>query len=200
MGMERPLWGYWQEIRRINARRYTCGFCNSLVASDRAYVATSDPSGGGLNAEVHICPHCNRPTFFGDGVQVPGVAFGNPVPHVKPDVDGLYGEARKSTTVGAHTLAVMGCRKILMNVAVDKGAAEGLKFEQYVDYLAAQNYVPPGGKGWVDRIRKIGNAANHKIPSITKEQAEEILSFTEMLLRFVYELPGRVPKPAKGKP
>lgn len=190
--------GYWQDIKRIPARRFTCGYCNSLVGSDRAYVALGDPSGGGaLIVGVFICPNCNRPTFFEEESQIPGVPFGAPVPHVKPGVDALYSEARRVTATGAYTLAVMGCRKILMNVAVDKGAAEGLKYEQYVDYLAAQNYVPADGKDWVDRIRKIGNVANHEIPAITRDQAEEIVSFTEMLLRFVYELPGRVPK---GKP
>jgi len=42
----------------------------------------------------------------------------------------------------------------------------------------------------VDSIRKLGNEANHKIKFKTPKEAERILKFTEMLLRFIYEMPG----------
>ena len=41
-----------------------------------------------------------------------------------------------------------------MNIAVAKGAPEGLSFIKYVEYLSENNYVPPDGKEWVDHIRK----------------------------------------------
>ncbi|MCB0453717.1 MAG: DUF4145 domain-containing protein, partial [Aequorivita sp.] len=63
-------------------------------------------------------------------------------------------------------------------------------FGQYVTYLEENNYIPPNGKKWVDSIRKLGNEANHKIEFKTPQEAERILKFTEMLLRFIYELPG----------
>jgi hypothetical protein len=47
-------------------------------------------------------------------------------------------------------------------------------------------------KGWVDRIRTQGNEAAHEIVLKTKEEADEILTFLEMLLKFIYEFPGRV--------
>jgi len=52
-----------------------------------------------------------------------------------------------------------------------KGAKPGERFVDYVDYLDAKNYVPPDGKPWVDRIRKLGNGANHELPEMTPEQA-----------------------------
>jgi hypothetical protein len=54
-------------------------------------------------------------------------------------------------------------------------------------------YVPPDGKGWVDHIRKKGNEATHEIALMTAADAEELISFVEMLLKFVYEFPARVP-------
>jgi len=59
-------------------------------------------------------------------------------------------------------------------------------------YLADNNYVPPDGKGWVDHIRKKGNEANHEIVIMSKEEAFELLSFVEMLLKIVYEFPARI--------
>jgi hypothetical protein len=100
----------------------------------------------------------------------------------------------------AFTLAVAGCRKILANVAVDKGAAEGKRFIDYVDYLATKGYVPPDGRGWVDHIRAKGNDANHAIEMMSKQDAEEVVTFTSMLLKFAYELPGMLPQPPGQSP
>ncbi len=83
-----------------------------------------------------------------------------------------------------------------MNIAVSQGAAEGESFLSYVSYLADKGYVPPNGKHWVDHIRKKGNEANHEIALMDKGNAIELLEFCEMLLKFVFEFPNRVPKPA----
>jgi hypothetical protein len=76
-----------------------------------------------------------------------------------------------------------------MHLAVEKGAQHGQSFADYVTYLADQGYVPPDGRAWVDHIRKKGNDANHEIALMTKEEAEELISFLEMLLKFMFEFP-----------
>ena len=80
-----------------------------------------------------------------------------------------------------------------MNIAVQQGATEGLKFIEYVDFLAANGFIPPNGKGWVDHIRKKGHEATHEIALMVQADAEELISFSEMLLKFIYEFPSRVP-------
>ena len=80
-----------------------------------------------------------------------------------------------------------------MNVAVWEGAEEGKKFVEYVKFLADKGYVPPHGEGWVDHIRSRGNEANHEIVLMESSDAEELISFVEMLLIFIYEFPGRLP-------
>jgi len=84
---------------------------------------------------------------------------------------------------------------MLMNIAVHQGAKEGLKFIEYVEYLAANGFIPPNGKVWVDHIRRKGNEATHEISLMTEPDAETLVAFTEMLLKFIYEFPNRVPKP-----
>lgn len=83
-----------------------------------------------------------------------------------------------------------------MNIAVAQGAKAGETFLTYVDHLAETGYVPPNGRGWVDHIRKKGNEANHEIKLMVQADAEELIAFTEMLLKFIYEFPNRVPTPA----
>jgi hypothetical protein len=94
--------------------------------------------------------------------------------------------------VGANTAVVLLARKLLMNIAVQHGAQPGKAFVDYIDYLSDNGFVPPNGRAWVDQIRKKGNEATHEIPQITEQDARQILTFTEMLLKFVYEFPSMV--------
>jgi hypothetical protein len=143
--------------------------------------------------QLHLhLPYCNRPTFFFYGEQTPGAPFGNAVASLPVDVENLYQEARRCVTVGAYTAAVLVCRKILMNVAVNKGAGQGEQFIKYVEYLDSKGYIPPDGKKWVDHIRQKGNEANHEIKRMFQLDAQDLMIFTEMLLRFVYEFPSKV--------
>lgn len=78
-----------------------------------------------------------------------------------------------------------------MHVGVEKGAPEGGTFVSYVNYLADHGYVPPDAREWIDEIREHGNDASHEIDLITAEEAENMVEFTAMLLRVVYEYPER---------
>jgi hypothetical protein len=154
-----------------------------------------------VTARIAICPNCNMPTFLDEEGQVPGVPFGEAVPHLPDDVDMLYNEVRHCMEVNAYTPAVLACRKLLMHIAVEKGALQGESYQKYVDYLATKAYVPPDSKDWVDAIRQKGNDANHEIVVMKQDDAEELLSFIEMLLKVIYEFPKRAkPKPKTGSP
>jgi hypothetical protein len=181
----------WQQIGSIQPKQFICGYCGYSVASDRGYYNNES------DGRVYICPNCAKPSYFNDwdGTQIPGVAFGNPVDHLPKSVEQLYREARDCCSIGAYTSAVLACRKILMNIAVEQGAAEGLSFVAYIDHLAAGGFIPPNGRGWVDHIRKRGNEATHEIALMSKSDAADLVSFAEMLLKFIFEFPARVPGP-----
>ena len=87
-----------------------------------------------------------------------------------------------------------------MHIAVAKGAKAGESFMSYVEYLSANHYVPPDAKDWVDHIRRKGNEANHEIVIMSKADAEELISFCEMLLRLIYEFPAAIRRKASSKP
>jgi hypothetical protein len=134
-----------------------------------------------------ICHLCQRPTFIDDDRrQFPGVAFGDEVKDLPAGIKELYGEARRATGASCFTAAVLSGRKILMHVAVQKGAAAGDKFVKYVEYLADKNYIPPDAKAWVDHIRTKSNEANHDISIMGRADAEELLAFTEMLFKVIF--------------
>lgn len=94
----------------------------------------------------------------------------------------------------AFTGAVLICRKILMHVAVEKGARAGETFASYVAYLADQGYVTPPMRRWVDVIRQHGNSATHEIEEPDEDRAEGTLMFTGELLRLIYEMEHQADK------
>jgi hypothetical protein len=92
--------------------------------------------------------------------------------------------------VNAFVPAVLMARTILMHIAVEQGADEGKDFTYYVDFLVDGGFVPPNAKGWVDHVRKKGNAATHRIALMGRDDAEKVLRFVEMILLFLYEYPN----------
>jgi hypothetical protein len=185
----------WRGTEDLEPRAYTCGYCGKVVGPNKGYRAIVTQSGNpGPPLVIMLCSNCRFPTFFDfNGRQYPGVPHGNEVEALPPNVGQLYQEARDSYAAGAYTASVLACRKILMNLAVAQGADEGQQFIVYVEYLAEKGYVPPNGQGWVDHIRRKGNEATHEIALMTAADAEELIAFVEMLLKFVYEFPARVP-------
>jgi hypothetical protein len=173
----------------VPPREFRCGFCDQYVASHHGWITNHHEA-----FSIRICPFCHRPTYFEQRTQFPGVAYGSPVSYLPANVESIYNEARVCCSVAAYTAAVLSLRKLLMNVAVDVGAPEGQNFIGYVEYLADKGYVPPNGKTWVDHIRKKGNEANHEIAVMNKADAEELVVFSEMLLKFIYEFPKRIPQ------
>ncbi len=179
----------WQNVQGLSPRTYTCGYCGLVVASASGYQSNHEP------VLICICPQCAKPTYLDGGVQIPGVAPGSEVTNLPPDVEALYREARNCISVASYTAAVLACRKLLMNIAVAQGAKPGESFVSYVEHLANAGFIPPNGKGWVDHIRKKGNEATHEIALMTQSDATDLITFAEMLLKFIYEFPLRVPKP-----
>jgi len=183
----------WINTQNQVSKSYKCGYCGSPLASEKGYYATEYIVGSTTTVGwIYICHKCQKPTYFEkNGNQTPGPLVGNSIKHIpEQDIERLYNEARMCYSIGAYTSSVMCCRKLLMSISVSEGAKEGKGFVDYVNYLNDNNYIPPNGKQWVDSIRKLGNEANHKIEFKNKEDATRIINFTEMLLRFIYELPG----------
>jgi len=107
-------------------------------------------------------------------------------------------EVRNTLGVGAHTAAVMLCRKMVLHVAIAAGLdpvgsnGQGPSFGRSVGFLQEQGYITPPLKLWVDRIRDVGNEANHELPAIEASVALDVAEFTLQLLVLMYELPARM--------
>jgi len=178
----------WNDLGDLQQKSFKCKFCDKEVASLNAYWRD------GINWRIYICPNCARPTFFEGDKQIPAPLLGNKVDELPDKIASLYNEIRDCTGINAFTSAVLSCRKLLMNIAVEQGADEGKSFIEYIEYLSARGFVPPNGKEWVDHIRKKGNEATHEIVLMEQNDALDLINFIEMLLKFIYEFPRRLKK------
>ena len=81
-----------------------------------------------------------------------------------------------------------------MNIAVKQGADEDKRFIEYINYLSEQGFIPPESREWIDHVRSNGNEATHEIILTSDTDANELLIFTEALLKFVYEFSNKYEK------
>jgi hypothetical protein len=181
----------WHSANEVSQRQYRCGFCASLVGSSRGYKSSSG------DIQINICPFCDYPTLFRRGGQLPTPAFGNEVQNLPPQVAGAYREARNCMSVTAFTAAALLCRKLLMHVAASHGAPAGRSFAVRgplgVESPDTSNRLRVGGPHAPQ-----GNEATHEIPEVARADAEELITFCEMLLKLVYEFPSRRHRHAQG--
>ncbi len=165
--------------------RYRCASCNTDVSG--AVVSTFNNTIGVIR--WLLCSNCGEGSVqLSNNLIYPSASFGPNIEGLPDDVKIAYAEARSCISANAMTACELMCRKILMHVAVEKGAAEGETFASYLTYLGAQGYVTPPMKSWVDLIRQHGNEATHLLAVPARDRAESTLFFTAELLRLVYEM------------
>jgi hypothetical protein len=187
----------WRRPTELPNRSWHCGYCGDKVSSTRGLpIGIHQDGSGQIVGGVWICTNCHAPTFFSpSNGKFPESSFGNSVKHVPDELYSLYQEAQRCTSQNCHTAAVLLCRKILMNIAVELGAVPGKSFVSYINHLSNENYIPPNARHWVDHIRQKGNEANHEVHAMTVNDSKELVLFTEMLLKLVFEFPKLVPMP-----
>ena len=180
----------WRHSGSISPKTFKCGHCGNIIAGHLGYIYQPQTTMVG-HAYIYLCPNCAMPTFVGaDGAMWPGSLEGDDILHITdPLVKTIYSEARNCFSSNSFTAVVLCCRKLLMHIAVDNGAAEDNGFSFYAQYLLDKHFVPPKAESWVNYIKDKGNEANHEIRLVDKKEAKTILQFSGMLLKNIYEFP-----------
>jgi len=169
---------------RTSRYTYTCGYCNTVVSG----FVVSTYHHGFHDVKWVLCTNCGYGSVVNGSRLYPEALFGPIIEGLPKNVEEAYQEARSCMSVTAYTACELLCRKILMHVAVEKGAKEGESFSEYLSFLGEKGYVtPPMGK-WVDLIRQHGNKAAHLLEPPDRTRAESTLMFTAELLRLIYEM------------
>lgn len=180
----------WKYSMDVGSREWKCGYCGREVAGNVGYKH--------MHADkcVLICPHCQNATSFigdDDGIsQYPPASYGKTINSLPSNIAALYGEICRCMQYSSFTGAVLLMRKMLVHLAVDDGAEEGTSFATCVNYLDKKGWIPPSGKQWVDKIRKIGNDATHHLTINNESEAKQLLHYIEHMLTSIYEFPASV--------
>lgn len=181
----------WNSTSYPRTIKFKCGYCDQNVASKDGF---EHIIGGRASFEfLRICPLCNKPTYINEYesyIQIPGNVYGDTIKFLPENISSLYDEARKCFSINGYTSVIMCCRKLLMHIACQEGAGENLSFGKYVQFLKGNGYVTKPGQAWAESILKMGNIANHTLECYSKDEAELVMRFTEMMLKTIYETPG----------
>ena len=164
----------------------TCGYCESKVSS-LVLAFIRDTNRPAVYSWV-MCTNCSQGSIVDfNGDVIPNIKFGKKINNLPLDIEKAYEEARNCYSASAYTGSVLLCRKIIMHVAVDKGAEEGDTFVSYLTYLEENHFITSNMKIWIDHIRNEGNTTNHTLSISDPKTSESILRFTSRLLDLVYE-------------
>jgi hypothetical protein len=114
---------------------------------------------------------------------------------VDPPLDKYYLQAADALRSGHPDASGAMSRKVV-DVSTQKLLGEDAKkfgtIQKRIDELAARNALTPQLKDWAHVVRLEGNDASHDEDPYTQEEADELLSFVELYLTYVYALPGRL--------
>lgn len=175
---------------------YATGSCPFCGAHQFAIIAYS----GDRKRIWARCVSCRAGVVQNKGIQSPE-ALPLREPSGLPEVEArVWDEARRCLSVNANAAAVMLCRKLLFHVAVTHGLAEKNEkgwaptFKECTDHMLTEGLITARMKPWVDRIKDVGNEANHEIEPITQEQATDVATFTQKLLELAYEMDDAMTK------
>jgi len=181
-----------------DARAWQAARCPSCGSTQMVVLAVQirTPTGGtpAQPARWYRCPACYAPAVDFEGTVYPST---RPLrtPLGVPPVDAtIWEEARSCLGVGANAAAVMLCRKLLFHIAVGHGLpakkANGYApgYMEAVEHLETEGLITKKMRPWVDRIKDVGNDANHELTPIPADVARDVATFTEQLLVLAYEL------------
>jgi hypothetical protein len=102
----------------------------------------------------------------------------------------LYDEAAAAYSAGAHTACAMVCRKLLMTTACKEGDTDGKSFVSYVNYITDSVLTFPKAKAAIEKIKNIGNEANHHVAFVSPDDSRKALTIITYMLNAIYSLPA----------
>ncbi len=172
-----------------------CGHCEKVV--DPTVVATHDaaPMGLGVRYTLLHCHECQDAWLLwqadaGDGWSEPAVAY--PAPKHSASwtfpraICDCAEEAVTCLRAEAFTAAVIMCRKTLEAACAERGAWAS-SLASAIKALRDQGVIDNALFRWADVLRISGNEAVHEVEhSVSREEAEDILTFTMALLEYIY--------------
>lgn len=194
-----------------------CFYCGGQNQAMPCIGSSEFPNISGMYRAIFACPSCHKPfaavVRVGAGRSVSPMSDGNiqnlgmSVEHWHPthpplvapahtpeDVSQRYIEGESSFRSKSYIAAIAMFRSAL-DIATKKFCDEKLKkmtlFDR-IDGLGKNGKITSDMAEWAHQIRAAGNDALHDEGMPKQADAEPLRLFTEMLLKYLFELPGEV--------
>jgi hypothetical protein len=168
---------------------YKCNKCKgALVHEYSQHTNYGSPSPGGCSSD---------PTDNGFKLlkSYPG-KMPNAIPaYVPAPLDRYYQQALDSLHSAHYDASGAMSRKVVDVSTQQMVKGDTKKYNNIrdrIDALAEKHLLTPDLKDWAHQIRLDGNDASHDEDPFTADEAQGLLSFTELYLTYVYTLPGRL--------
>jgi hypothetical protein len=178
--------------------RDTCGRCGGTQMGVLAMTSEGE-------VKWLRCMSCNSPAVNDAGTVYPtSTPLSDPLGLPNGEAR-VWREIRSSLGVGAYTGAVMLCRKLLFHIATTHGLEEkksngfAPSFAEALNYLEGQELITSRMRPWVNRIKDVGNGVNHELEPVTPQQAMDVATFTEQLLRLAFEMDAIMARAEPGE-
>ena len=119
------------------------------------------------------------------------------------DIASDFYEAKTSLNHGNFKAACMMARSTVETAVVSMGATKG-GLKGKIKELADKNIITQSLAEWADEVKEIGNDATHMAERgsspPTQADAEDAVRFTEMLLMYMFTLPGMIAERRRKDP
>lgn len=127
---------------------------------------------------------------------------GNTAPDNTPDrAAKFFIESKDDFQRGRYETCVMNCRKV-MDIATKilmGDEARDEKLSKRITMLFSKGKITEQMKDWAHIVRIDSNGAIHSDEEFTKEEAKQILGFTEVFLMYSFTLPEMIKKRQEEK-
>lgn len=163
-----------------------CGICGRGVVANYY-----DSRGGRFKHYEHIQNY--RPYKL-----TPQAASTSAPPHTPTNCGKFYKQAMSSLNSGDYDAAGAMFRKTLETGLKSKFSSKKRKLIDQIQEAANSGLLTEDLAKWAHHIRQVGNKAAHD-EHFSKAEASELKVFTELVLRYFFELPGKLEEARQPK-
>lgn len=184
-------------------RSYECPYCSILVSPSKSmealdFVYFRNKPAKKIYSYLYFCNNCGRPTFqdgFKNNELFPKKIFGQKIelPKKYKEIQEGFEELKKCISVNSFTAAVMIGRKLLTIITYNypetsneikmKIKDSQIKFIDCVDELKRIHVLPSINHHLFNKVRELGNCANHQLEQRTEDDAKEIYKAIELIMK-----------------
>ena len=179
----------------------TCPWCNVESRFQFQSCVVRDHPEGFDDVNLYLCGACGMPVLgddIDDGLPRMVFTWWKPAGYASPDYEGTpqniadaAREAHRCMAVDAPNAVATMARRAAQGAARDLGAKCHTLFDQ-LKWLRSEGKITTSLFEVAETLRLAGNDGAHPLDKVSVQEAQQLLSFLDDLLLYVYGLPAKL--------